>query len=317
MPNAFFSLPDAELSEEDRQSKFSVLAQDDKDEWLRIAAQQGMVKHLRSLLSVGANPATVDVSVNSPLVAAVLCQNAECVEALLSVSDLEHRAYDGATALLVAARSWNPKIIQMLLLAGANPRAVDQRGQSVIARAAGMGGIHFQKGADNAREVFGLLMPLADLDARDNEGVTPLMRAAISRSIHAVQCLRAQCDAKLRDPRGNTALMLGARAQDALIVESLLPVSDPWAVNEHAESAFGLACANEDPCCLDLLFPFAPEGELGAVQAIFERGEPEDMPRWVAWTEARALREAANETTPAGAAGGKEERGQPRLPRSL
>jgi hypothetical protein len=95
------------------------IAEADKANALQIAALQGDVKKVTSLLAQGVRGATQPDDW-SPLMYAVASGNLEVVRAMLAYKpNFEYAAKDGTTALLMAARIANAEAMQLLLDAGA------------------------------------------------------------------------------------------------------------------------------------------------------------------------------------------------------
>jgi ankyrin repeat protein len=130
------------------------------DSALRLAARGGTGEDVRRLLGAGADPRATDPSQVTALIFATLLGNAQIVEALLGVSDLNARTCDGETALMAAAQMGCAEVVAKLLAAGADPLAVDDQGFSALMRAAKMGNV----------DCVDLLAPLSDLDAKDRVG---------------------------------------------------------------------------------------------------------------------------------------------------
>jgi ankyrin repeat protein len=139
----------------------------------------------------------------------------------------------------------------------------------------------------------------ADVDGRDEEGWTPLMRASGTMSENAVKALlAAKASVNLKTPRGATALMI-ACAQDRWMVIPLL-VAAGADVNAQDE-------AGSPP-----LLHCAIKGGSTGIEALLKAGANKDLaakdgatPLFVALVEgngaaARALHEAGARVAPAG-----------------
>jgi ankyrin repeat protein len=190
---------------------------------LALAARRGRWKHAALLLEHGARP-TADASGSTPLVDAAGSGHVRCVEVLA-----KHEPNRLDVALLAAAE--HPRVIEALVRYGANPDAIDRRGESLLhlgAKSAwasidvhlrlarrylaapgycDMTPLHYAASAGNARTIETLIAAGADLHARDYRGLTPLDRAEAAcatgdherdRRRRAVDVLRA---AMTGDPR--------------------------------------------------------------------------------------------------------------------
>jgi ankyrin repeat protein len=125
-------------------------------------------------------------------------------ELLKQGADVNAAQGDGMTALHWAASRGDLELAQMLLLAGANVRA--------LTRINSYTPLFFAAREGNAPVVAALLKASADPKAVSSTGSTPLMLAAASGSVDAVAALLdagAEIDAK-ENARGQTALMFAA-----------------------------------------------------------------------------------------------------------
>jgi len=116
---------------------------------------------------------------------------------------VHERINDGPLLNFAVERSGDkpdrPKIVRLLLKAGASPNEKDSRGQTALF-SVGL------QGSAVERLVSLLIASGAAIDARDNNGETPLMsHAFILEAVRAL--LAAGADPTLSDERGNTALM--------------------------------------------------------------------------------------------------------------
>jgi ankyrin repeat protein len=117
---------------------------------------------------------------------------------------------------MIAAKGGHKKIIEQLIQAGADPRAVDNEKRSAIAWATTQADIP---------EVVSLLVALgADYNARDIRGLTPLMRAAILGYARTVALLlTVGADEKLK-VRGKTAYDMAREKGHEEVCQTMLAV---------------------------------------------------------------------------------------------
>jgi len=233
----------AEVDEIDEESLRA--AQDcarDRSSLLSFSASAGSLSAVEWLLERGANPAARDAFGRTPLMAAAAAGESACVNALLPVSDACACAHNGKSALSFSMEQmWDDE---------ASPLAIAQ---------AGFGSPDFAK----------------TLKARDNEGLTPLMQAAMRGYANVVHMVVARSDRTARSPMGHTAFDLAQRS----------------------------------PECADILSEGMPLEKIACsrvwVEAV-EKGETQRLPRIAARMEAEALRSAITGVQD-GRAGAEEE----------
>lgn len=94
----------------------------------------------------------------------------------------------------------------------------------------------------------------ADLDAL-KDGLTPLMRAALSGSEPIISMLLRSCSPLARGARGETALMMAAHGGDGHCVRALLPRSDPLACDLDGKTALMRSAIGGSSLSARLLIP--------------------------------------------------------------
>jgi uncharacterized protein len=166
------------------------------------------MKHGLALLAVAfACGLTAVVNADSPVADAAMARNIETARRLLRTgADVNASQGDGTTALHWAATHNDKALAQILLYAGANPRATTRLG--------GYTPLHFASRAGNADVIKTLVERGAPVDAPTATGATALMLAAASGSVDAVAALLdagASANAK-ESANGQTALMFAAAA---------------------------------------------------------------------------------------------------------
>ena len=146
---------------------------------------------------------------------------------------IQHHVYAGDTALHIAGAAFQPEIVDLLIRAGADPRARNRRGAEPLHYAADANRWSPDAQAATLRR---LLEAGADPNAGDRSDVTPLHRAVRTRCAAAVEALLAGgADARRPNKTGSTPLALAvqstgrggsgteqARAQQRRIVQLLL-----------------------------------------------------------------------------------------------
>ena len=148
---------------------------------------------------------------------AAMAKDATRVKSLLKTgADANAAQGDGMTALHWAAMNGDGALAEMLLVAGASPRATTRIG--------GFTALHLASQAGRDAAVPALIKGGAEVDARTSTGATALMLAAASGNAAIVEAL-AQAGATLDlvdTALGQTALMYGAGAGRTEAVKALL-----------------------------------------------------------------------------------------------
>lgn len=212
------------------------------------AAMKGSAALIDMLVVAGADPASPDLSGQTPIDLALAYKNRGTIAALEQLSlarkdcqetvdramesatmrgrselarllieggfNIQRPTAGGSTYLHEAALKGQIKIVQLFLERGANVNALDETGGTPLHSAA-LGG--------NAEVIRLLLNHGSAIDARDREsGATPLMLAAAVARADAVSLLLARgADPALRDRAGRTALDRARQTEDSQTVKLL------------------------------------------------------------------------------------------------
>jgi uncharacterized protein len=199
------------------------------DKQLFQAVAKGDIGAVRVLLANGADIEAQDDRGTTPLISAVEGHSIEIVKLLLEkgANISAQDRYEG-TALMEAAGSWDPRMLRILL--DASPDIKDKTAALLSAVEGGpvvlqmqdapiTADEHHQQAAAAASEppwvsnVRMLLDSGVNVEARDEEGETPLMRAASYGQTEIFELLLARgARINVRDNRGTTPLIAAACA---------------------------------------------------------------------------------------------------------
>lgn len=129
-------------------------------------------------------------------------------------SKISHWIYAGDTALHLAAAGYRVEIARLLLVAGADVNAKENRRASSPLHYAADGYV-IGPAWDAKRQVRTLQCLIdagANVNARDKNGATPLHRSVRTRCAAAVQCLlKAGCDPLLKNKPGSSPFHLAVQ----------------------------------------------------------------------------------------------------------
>lgn len=219
----------------------TVVDLDPKQLELLIAVKNNDIIAINALLKENVNPNFVDEEGYSPLHRAVLNDNLDVVNVLLSYKDIDTEIklpYEasvddwylgGATPLLVASYTGNADIVNALIEAGSDIRAKDDID--------GAATIHIAS-ANGNNEVINILLNKDNtlINEADSMKDTPLHWASIKNQTDTISLLLANgADTKLTNSDGNTVLHYAAMYGDVNTVNVLLEADSSLASVENNE----------------------------------------------------------------------------------
>lgn len=219
----------------------TVVDLDPKQLELLIAVKNNDIIAVNALLKENVNPNFVDEEGYSPLHRAVLNDNLDVVNVLLSYKDIDTEIklpYEasvddwylgGATPLLVASYTGNADIVNALIEAGSDIRAKDDID--------GAATIHIAS-ANGNNEVINILLNKDNtlINEADSMKDTPLHWASIKNQTDTISLLLANgADTKLANSDGNTVLHYAAMYGDVNTVNVLLEADSSLASVENNE----------------------------------------------------------------------------------
>lgn len=219
----------------------TVVDLDPKQLELLIAVKNNDIIAVNALLKENVNPNFVDEEGYSPLHRAVLNNNLDVVNVLLSCKDIDTEIklpYEasvddwylgGATPLLVASYTGNADIVNALIEAGSDIRAKDDID--------GAATIHIAS-ANGNNEVINILLNKDNtlINEADSMKDTPLHWASIKNQTDTISLLLANgADTKLTNSDGNTVLHYAAMYGDVNTVNVLLEADSSLASVENNE----------------------------------------------------------------------------------
>ncbi len=226
---------------------------------LALAAAGGRAGRVEQLLAVdgGALARTSNNTGWTPLMHAVWAVGEKASEGarlLLPHSDLdatiaETDEWTGRSALMLAARSPRPDLVEALLAAGADATLADENGWTAL---------HFAADAGDER-CIDLLLPFIDAAAANRDGETPLMFAAEGGRTQCVERLLTAGGANLANGWGDTALVLASDRGHTECVKRLIAAgSDVHATNTISRDNALMMAASRGH--LDIVRVLAPLG---------------------------------------------------------
>ena len=226
---------------------------------LMIAASCGQTQIVDLLLKAGYDPqkplsssttfkqftksfqqvAKLDIAYPS-LVAACIEGHLEVVKLLLrEIHDLNHQQETGETFLMLACAYGHKDIVLTLLENGADPIICDNKGNSALH--------HVLWSNSSEDNILGIIQTLLswniNVNAQNNNGITPLMIACSKGYTEAILLLLDKADPNITDNKGKTALMYTCENEHIKIIEHLLRTyeADPLQKSNNGISALSYA----------------------------------------------------------------------------
>jgi hypothetical protein len=177
-----------------------------------VAVTDEPLSRLLASIVNGNDAATLRVLAASPLLATARVDKGATRQSREAsfFEQIKHYAYEGDTALHLAAAAYRERIARTLVAAGADVNARNRRGAGPLHYAVdGIPGAPHWNPRAQAATVVCLLEAGADPNAVDAGGVTPLHRAVRNRCAAAVGALLAGgADPRRRNKKGTTARQL-------------------------------------------------------------------------------------------------------------
>lgn len=212
------------------------------------AAQNGNAEVVTLLLKSGANPNIADTGVgHTPLMRAIETQQAGAILALLKAkADPNAKTPDGKSCLTMAVESHKPKVVQALIISGANVKEISADGESPALTAA-------QDGTEESLEIIRMLGKAgAELNA-SNAAYTPLTYAVEQGNTKLVRTL-LEAGANPSKPSTSGRTPLSAASSNPEIFTILLEAkADPNGKNGSDETPLAEAIYNNQIDMVKLL----------------------------------------------------------------
>ena len=209
----------------------------DGDDRLILAARDGKTGQARALIAAGSDVNYVRSS--DKMTALMMAANqgyTEIARLLLDAgADPRIAIWDGSTALVFAARNGRLETVELLLTRSRPGKALLQKALSVAAR------------TGRPKTSVALVRAGADINAREKDGMTPLMLAAKFGFAQTARILVAHgATVGATDGRERTALMWAAWMGHEKVARALLGAgADPGATDANGTSAFGRRAEGE------------------------------------------------------------------------
>ncbi|XP_019857636.1 PREDICTED: ankyrin-1-like [Amphimedon queenslandica] len=171
------------------------------------------------------------------LVVACIEGHLEVVKSLLKeINDPNHQQETGETFLMLACECGHKDIVLTLLENGADPNICDNDGDNALHCV-----LYFSSSEDNNIDniIQTLLSWNINVNAQNNNGVTPLMIASAKGYTVVLLLLLDKADLSISDSKGRTALMHASSNGQSEAVEHLLMIyiADPSVTDSYGSTA--------------------------------------------------------------------------------
>ena len=206
---------------------------------LHLCSVSGALTIVKMLIRAGAGVCVTDNEGDTCLIRAATFGQTETVRYLVGLPQVEvdHTTNEGATALYCAVQEEHPDVVQVLIDAGANIEAKDQKGRSAVLVASCAGTLALVKM---------LVKAGADVSVTDDEGGTCLSLASYFGHTETVRYLVGLTQMEVdRATEGKTALYCAVQEEHADVVQVLIDAgADIEAKDQKGRSAVLVAsCA--------------------------------------------------------------------------
>jgi len=210
------------------------------------AVKNGFEEEVNHHLQQGIHVNITNDHGQTPLMIAAKNEKDTIVDILLTAkADISIKDKDGFSALLYAVAERNTQTVQNFIKAGANPNDSLPNNQTALMLAARAG---------NGDTVHLLIEAGADVMRCADNGYSAPLYAVIGGSITALQELLKHGTAKMKTPRGATALMLAVREENFNMVKFLLEMgADVNARDDNGQTALKIAIVHNKPEIVELL----------------------------------------------------------------
>ncbi|KAF5984492.1 ankyrin repeat PH SEC7 domain-containing protein [Fusarium coicis] len=207
------------------------------DSPLLLATYEDQVRSMEVLISAGAAVDQQSYTGWSPLMAAVHAENVESLKMLLkSRPNVNLCDEEGATALHRASMKANPEVISLLLAAGASGKQRDNFSDTPLHDLAESKNIRHQ---DIEAAIEMLLVAGSDLEARNNQGITPFLLSIRRDKLEITRALvNAGCSVNVSDYNSRNALHFAARYASLELLDYISDL-DLSGIDPYQQHSFG------------------------------------------------------------------------------
>ena len=183
---------------------------------------------MKCLIAKGADPSLQDNRGWNSLHFASHCGDPNVIELLLNhMPDIETRAAEGVTSLMIAAGNCKLQAVKALIKKGADPSLENNNGWNSL---------HCALRGGDCDVIELILNHMTDIASRTAMGCTPLMIAAANGKLPAVKCLVGKgASPSLEDNNGWNSLHWASWGGNTGIIDTLLS----YGVDIESKSKFG------------------------------------------------------------------------------